>query len=267
MLAIVWQMLGAGLALVFGVMAILWLVHLRTRNAGIVDFGWALNLGLLALLYFFMSEGEALRKYLITAMACIWSFRLAFYLLFTRYLGQEEEGRYRELRRKWKTNLNLKFFIFFQAQALLDLVLSAPFLLACLNANPGLAFWEWIGFGLWLMAFLGETLADWQLHKFKSDPRNRGKTCRAGLWNYSRHPNYFFESLLWVAYFVFAAASPYGWISVYCPVLMLLAIFKVTGIPATEAQALRSKGEDYRDYQRTTSMFVPWFKKQLRTAR
>lgn len=267
MLALVWQMLGAGLVLVFSVMTILWLIHLRTRNAGIVDFGWALNLGLLAVLYFLMSENEALRKYLITIMVCAWSLRLALYLLFTRYLGHEEEGRYRELRRKWQTKLGLKFFIFFQVQGLLDLALSVPFLLACLHAKPGIAILEWVGIGLWMMAFLGETMADWQLHNFKRDARNRGKTCRTGWWNYSRHPNYFFEFLIWVAYFVFAAASPYGWISLYCPLLILFTIFKVTGIPATEAQALRTKGQDYRDYQRTTSVFVPWFRKELRPAR
>ena len=109
------------------------------------------------------------------------------------------------------------------------------------------------------MALAGESAADRQLEAFRRDPANRGKTCRVGLWRVSRHPNYFFEWLVWVAYFVFALASPWGWVTIYCPALMLFFLFRVTGIPATEAQALKSRGEDYRQYQRTTSAFFPWF--------
>ena len=64
---------------------------------------------------------------------------------------------------------------------------------------------------------------------------------------------------MWVAYFVFALASPWGWATVFCPALMLYFLFRVTGIPATEEQALKSRGDDYREYQRTTSAFFPWF--------
>ncbi|MDZ7267964.1 MAG: DUF1295 domain-containing protein [candidate division KSB1 bacterium] len=255
---------SSGWLLVSLLMTGLWLIHLRIKNAGLVDFGWALGLALLALLYGRGAQGFLPRRLLITAMAMAWGLRLAFFLLFTRYLGREEEGRYRELRRRWQRHVGLKFFVFFQAQALLAVVLSLPFLLACLNPAPRLTALEWSAAGLWLAAFVGETTADWQLHRFKSNPENRGKTCRTGWWHYSRHPNYFFESLIWMAYALFALASPLGWLALSAPLLMLLAIFKVTGIPATEAQALRSRGQDYREYQRTTSMFVPWLKKNLR---
>ena len=112
-----------------------------------------------------------------------------------------------------------------------------------------------------LFEYLFGATQPYQLQGFKKDPANRGKTCRAGLWSYSRHPNYFFEWLIWVSFFIFASASPYGWISIVCPVLIFYFLFKVSGIPATEAQALRTKGDDYRDYQRTTSAFFPWFPK------
>ena len=112
---------------------------------------------------------------------------------------------------------------------------------------------------LWAVALTGEAVADRQLARFKARPSSRGRTCREGLWRYSRHPNYFFEWLVWVAYALFALASPYGALALICPVVMLYLLFRVTGIPATEAQALRSKGDDYRRYQATTSVFVPWF--------
>jgi steroid 5-alpha reductase family enzyme len=112
---------------------------------------------------------------------------------------------------------------------------------------------------LWLLAMLGESAADAQLNRFRSDPANKGKTCRVGLWNYSRHPNYFCEWLVWVAYFIYALGSPGGWMAVYAPALMYLFLTKVTGIKATEEHAVRSRGEDYREYQRTTNAFFPWF--------
>ena len=111
---------------------------------------------------------------------------------------------------------------------------------------------------LWTCAVAGETVADRQVERFRSDPANRGRTCQDGLWRYSRHPNYFFEWLIWVALALFAYPSPAGTMALACPVAMLCLLLRVTGIPATEAQALRTRGEEYRRYQQTTSVFVPW---------
>ena len=115
---------------------------------------------------------------------------------------------------------------------------------------------------LWVVAWLGEAVADAQLAKFKADPASKGRTCRVGLWRYSRHPNYFFEWLTWVAFAWFATSSPNGWIGWISPALILYFLLRVTGIPATEEQALRSRGENYRRYQETTSAFLPWFPKK-----
>jgi len=249
-----------------GGMALLWLLHLPMRNAAIVDFGWAFLLPTLAILYAVLGPGYALRRGLMAGLASLWGYRLAFYLLFTRILGHAEEGRYVELRRSWKTQLPFKFFIFFQAQAILNLLLSLPFLLTALNPRPALGWTDYAAAAIWAVAFAGEATADAQLHAFKSNPVHKGKTCRAGLWNYSRHPNYFFEWLIWVAFALGAFAAPWGWLALFCPVLMLFFLFRVTGIPATEAQALRSRGQEYRRYQETTSAFVPWFPKKQPTA-
>jgi steroid 5-alpha reductase family enzyme len=182
--------------------------------------------------------------------------------LLTRVIGQPEEGRYVQLRKEWKTNLPLRFLFFFEFQALLDVVLSLPFLLACLNTRAPLGTVEKVGAGIWLFGILGEAIADQQLNVFKKNPANKGKTFRAGLWKYSRHPNYFFEWLIWVGYAVFAIGSPWGWLGLLSPALILYFLLGVTGIPATEEQALRSRGVEYRAYQRTTSAFVPWFPKK-----
>lgn len=251
---------GVGAAIVVAMMFVLWLVHLAMKNASIVDAGWAAGIGILAIVYALRAEGDPLRAWTIAAMAAIWSLRLAAHLL-ARILGKPEEGRYVQLRRDWKTNLGAKFLVFFEAQALLCVVLSVPLLVPTLNARVGLAPLEIAGVILWIVAIGGEALADRQLRAFKADPANRGTTCRAGLWRYSRHPNYFFEWLVWVSFALFATASPWGWLGWASPALILFFLLRVTGIPATEAQSLRSRGDEYRRYQESTSAFFPWFPK------
>ena len=248
-----------GAASVAALMLVLWLIHLRTGNAAIVDAGWAGGLAMLGILYAVFGGGYWLRSALIVAMAGIWGFRLAIYLLVTRIIGHPEEGRYQELRRQWKTNIPFKFLLFFEFQALLCVVLAIPFLAAARNPAPAISALEWAAVALWTLAMAGEANADAQLNRFKSNASNKGRTCQIGLWRYSRHPNYFFEWLIWVAFALFAIASPGGFWGLLSPALILYFLLRVTGIPATEAQAVRSRGEEYIRYQQTTSAFVPWF--------
>ena len=247
---------------VFIVMLVLWLIQLKSGNAGIVDIAWSYNFGIIAIVYYLYGSGFEPRKMLIAAMVVVWSLRLGMYL-FMRVMGhyKEEDSRYKQLREEWKKNLDLKFFLFFQFQAVLNVILSIPFLLMVMNDRPGITVLEWAGLCIWIIAVTGEGIADYQLKLFKKNPANKGKVCDRGLWYYSRHPNYFFEWMIWIAYFVAALSSPYGWISIICPLLMSWFLFKVTGIPMTEEQAVRSKGQAYIDYQNSTSVFVPWFKK------
>jgi steroid 5-alpha reductase family enzyme len=251
-----------GAAIMVGMMFALWLIHLLIHNAAIVDVGWAAGLGILALYYAAAAPGYPARKWVIASMAGFWGLRLAAYLLLTRIVGHREEGRYIQLRKEWKNNLALRFLFFFEFQALLVAILSLPFLASCLDARGPLGFPEKFAAGLWLVSLVGEAVADQQLNAFKKKPENQGKTYRRGLWKYSRHPNYFFDWMVWVAYAVFALGSPLGWLGLISPVLILYFLLSATGISATEAQALRTRGNEYRAYQRATSAFVPWFPKK-----
>lgn len=250
-------MLFQGLLIMVAWMAILWAIHLKIKDAGVVDFGWAGGLVLLAAFYAIAGTGSMPQRLLQAIAVGLWGTRLALYVLFNRVIGKHEDERYRELRAKWKENLPIKFFFFFEFQAVLDAVLSIPFLAIAMNPATTLSILQWIGLAVWVTAVVGEASADHQLRKFRSNPENRGKVCNAGLWNYSRHPNYFFEWLIWIAYFLMALPAPYGWISIICPMIMLYFLFKITGIPATEEHALKSRGDEYRKYQQTTSVFVP----------
>ncbi len=132
------------------------------------------------------------------------------------------------------------------------------------NAAPLSAIAGWLSLSIWCVGMIGLAVADRQLARFKADRGNRGRTCCRGLWRYSRHPNYFFESIHWWAYAPLAWGTSFGWIALVVPMLLLYFVLFVTGIPPTEAQSLASRGEDYRRYQRTTSRFIPWFPRKER---
>jgi steroid 5-alpha reductase family enzyme len=253
-------------ALLFAVilMAVIWWISVRIHNAGIVDIAWASGFAPVAILYGICTHGDPHRRGVVSAMAMLWSLRLGGYLYF-RVMGHhpKEDRRYAKLREEWGVNVNNKMFWFFQMQAALMVVLSLPFLLACLNPAPSISWLEWAGVAVWVVALAGEGLSDHQLKNFKANPANAGRVCQAGLWACSRHPNYFFEWLIWVAFWLFALASPWGWVTIYCPALMLFFLLRVTGIPMTEELAVKTKGQEYIDYQKTTSAFVPWFRRSL----
>ena len=243
------------------VMIVTWRKAVKVDNFGIVDVVWSAGFMLLPVIYAGCSRGWMPRRILITAMFFMWSFRLTYHL-YRRVIGHEEDSRYQQLRKEWAPNIHQKFFFFFQAQALVLWALSLPAFMINQNENPVFSFFEIAGTLLWALSVLGEALADRELAQFKKNPAHRGQTCQAGLWYYSRHPNYFFEFMIWVGYFIFALGSPYGIFTALCPAFMLYLLLKVTGIPMAEAQSLQSRGDEYREYQRTTSVFVPWFKRK-----
>lgn len=253
-----WPLMLTGWLGSAGLMVALWLWHVRIGNAGVVDAGWAASLAGIAVGYGLVGDGLPQRRWVVAGMMAVWGARLATYLWRDRVWRQPEDARYSELRQAWRTALPARFFVFFQVQAILAAALSLPVALAVVNPDPAVHWTEWLAVGLWVVALGGETIADRQLERFKADAAQRGRVCRTGLWRYSRHPNYFFEWLVWVAYALAATTSPWGVLAWACPAVMLFLLFRVTGIPATETHALRSRGEAYRDYQRTTSVFVPW---------
>lgn len=246
----------AALCLLF---AALYLVARRIDNYGIVDIAWSYAFGALATFYALAGPGWPVRRALIATMAVLWSVRLGTHLAI-RVIGHHpaEDGRYQQLRKDWAGNFTAKMAGFFQMQAGSVVLLGAGFLVVCLNPSPALHPLEFAGTALWLVAISGEALADAQLAAFKRHASNQGKVCDVGLWHFSRHPNYFFEWLIWVAYFVFALGSAWGWVALIGPASILYLLLRVTGIPMTEEQSIRSRGDVYRRYQQTTSAFVPW---------
>jgi len=250
-------LLAADWAAMAAVMAGAWLLQRRSGDAGVVDVAWAAGLGLTALIFALVTDGHALRRALVAAMVGLWGFRLAGHLLVDRVLSEEEDGRYRWAREQWGESAQRNLFLFYQFQALSVPILALAFLPAMRHPAEELRVLDAVGVALWITSLGGEWVADRQLARFKRRPGTEGRVCRDGLWAWSRHPNYFFEWIHWWAYVAIAAGYPGGWVALLGPALMLFLILRVTGVPPTEAQALRSRGEAYRHYQRTTSVFLP----------
>jgi len=252
----VWGLLLAGAILASVVMAVLWYVQVRIGDASHVDVAWAVLIACAAIVYALLADGEPGYRVLAAVLASVWGFRLGGYLFFNRVLGKEEDGRYQALRAKWREHANRNFFWFFQFQAVFVVFFSVPFAFIALEPESGLGVVVWIGIVVWAVGNAGTIVADRQLAAWRARAANKGKTARSGLWSWSRHPNYFFEWINWCGIALVTTATPWGWIAWIVPAGLLFLLFRVTGIPATEAQALRSRA-DYAEYQRTTSVFVP----------
>ncbi len=234
-----------------------WWWQKRHSNAGMVDVVWSAGVGGAAVVAAVLGDGAVLPRVLLAMLGGIWGLRLAGHLLH-RVLGEPEDGRYAHLRKAFGQDQR-KWFAFFQLQALLIVLFALPFIAVARNPSAGLTPWIIAGIAFWLLSVLGEAIADRQLARFRANPANKGHTCRDGLWRYSRHPNYFFEWLHWFAYVCLAIGSPLWWLAWAGPVVMFVFLRWVSGIPYTEAQALRTRGVDYRNYQQTTPMLFPWF--------
>lgn len=255
-------MLGASLTLILLLMVFLWGVYYFQRNAGIVDIGWGIGFILAAWSYFFLGSGDLIKMIAMTAMATIWAARLVFYIA-SRYSIEKEDLRYMRLRNRWGGDPGgLLFLMLFIFQGVLIVVISLPFFIVSFGSYSEWSLTEFVGIAIWLAGFCGESLADAQLLSFQKDPENKGKICRKGFWRFSRHPNYFFELIVWIGFFLFALPSYGGSLAIISPILMLYLLVKVSGIPLAEEQALESKGDSYKEYQQTTSAFFPWFPKK-----
>jgi steroid 5-alpha reductase family enzyme len=241
-----------------------WAWQLRSRNAGMVDAIWAWTLGSLALLYAAAGSAPGSLRLLLAAMGGVWGLRLGAHL-WRRNHGKPEDWRYARLRSQWGARADRNMFWFFQFQNLFTLLLSAAAFapVAYRTDLPALP-WLLLAAALWLGSIIGEGIADRQMERFRADPANKGRVCRDGLWRYSRHPNYFFECLHWVAYVPLALGAPWGAVSLLAPAVMAVLLLKLSGVPMLEAEMAQRK-PGYAAYMRTTSMLIPWWPREAGT--
>ncbi len=243
------------------IMLLSWLLATLNGRAGIVDAAWgfclAVNIIVSSLL---ISVAPVEVRLFIGLFSGLWFLRLFWHLLRRYQSEQNEDGRYASMRQAMGKFQHLGFFLFFIFQTFLVLLFFLPMWLLLNVEAPA---WD-SGYKITLIiaavvmgiAFIGEQFADQQLYRFKLNPEHQGKTMDQGLWRYSRHPNYFFEWLHWFAYPIIGLAAGQYLLWIY-PVLMWLFLYYVTGIPFSEKQAIKSRGQNYLDYQQKTSIFIP----------
>ena len=244
-------------AIVFAAKTLAWWLQLRTRNAGLVDVIWAFTLGGLALVYAALGDAPLVVRVALGLMGGAWGVRLGLHLWFRNW-GKPEDWRYARFRQQWGARADFNMFWFFQFQNIFTLLLSASaFLpLAYREGVPPLACLI-IAVAIWIVSVVGEGIADRQMERFRADPANKGQVCRDGLWRWSRHPNYFFECLHWVAYVPLAWGMELWWLTLGAPLVMALLLMKMSGVPLLEAEMMQRK-PGYADYVRRTSALVPW---------
>ena len=252
------ELLLFGQAIASMTMFLTWLCAKRLKNASYVDALWAYGVGLLGASYLYFSEGDSFRNQALTIVLGIWSLRLGTYLL-RRCLGGKEDSRYRYYREKWGERTDALFFFFFQKQAFWVVLFASPMLVVGANPEP----WgklDLIGLCIWVFGMTGVCLADLQLSRFKARAKQgQDKVCRNGLWRYSRHPNYFFEWVLWMSYVFWGWGATGGPWLLFLPVILLAFFLKFTGIPHVEARKMETAGKEYEEYRKSTSAFIPWF--------
>ncbi|MFS4460674.1 DUF1295 domain-containing protein [Bdellovibrio sp. HCB2-146] len=255
-----WMQIVYGLLLMFMVMSGTWYFSKRWNNYSVVDAVWSFSFALMAAFFASMSEGWMPRKILLVGVVFLWSIRLGVFLARRIYSHHPlEDERYKSLRADYGARVPFRFFMFFQYQGISVVALSFLFLEILRNPTPTFSAFEIAGFILSILSLMGESVADSQANRFKSNPANKLRVCDVGLWKYSRHPNYFFESMIWWGFYLAALGTAGAGYTIYAPLIILFILLKVTGVPPSEAQALKKRGDAYRQYQKRTSVFVPWF--------
>jgi steroid 5-alpha reductase family enzyme len=245
------------LAAVTALMTAGWMVSVCRHNVTIVDSLWGLGFVLVAGITYGMGSGFTGRRLLVLILATAWGLRLAIHLTWRNW-GEGEDHRYGTWREKSGHRFRVvSLFKVFGLQAIFLWTISLVLQQAQLSPDPArFTGLDILGTGLWAAGLIFESVADWQLARFKADPDNHGRVMDQGLWAWSRHPNYFGEFSVWWGFFLIALSTPGGWWTVVSPLIVSAVLLKMTGVPLTEA-ALQKRRPGYAEYMQRTSPFFP----------
>lgn len=253
---------GAGLLVVLALMTILWLVSLLVKDSSIVDIFWGAGFVILVWFYLANSDADESRTWLQAILVTIWGLRLATYIGW-RNIGKGEDKRYQKWRNEageswwWKS-----YFRVFVLQGIIMWIVAWPLLGAQYYGGPdSLTVWDGLAVGLFIIGFAFEAGGDLQLARFKANPTNDGKVMNKGFWRYTRHPNYFGDSVQWWAFYLLALVAG-AWWTIFSPMLMQFFLMRVSGVTLLEKDLKESKPQ-YAQYIERTPAFFPWFPKPI----
>ena len=246
-------------AIVVWVHMSLWfgIAYLKKRN-DVADIAWGLGFVTLAVALYASYSDFGVKHGIGLAMVALWGVRLATHIA-VRHASKPEDGRYVEMRKKWKFPVLQSYTNVFLAQGGFMMLVAAPIMIFYYESAPA---WHWVNFlglAIWVIGMFFESVGDYQLARFIKNPKNKGKIMRYGLWKFTRHPNYFGEISLWWGFWLFTLFAPNWPYGVIGPITITFLLIGVSGIPMLER---RYKGnKEYEKYQKSTSAFFPLPKK------
>ena len=253
-------LLTKGSIIILTLVTLLWFYSIYIKNVSIVDIFWGLGFVILNTYYLLAVDSFTNRQILVLILVSLWGIRLSGYLA-CRNIGKPEDYRYQQFRQDYGPERYwwFSYFQVFLLQGGLILIVSLPLL--AININQSAINWlDYIAVLVWSLGFVFEAGGDYQLAQFKKNPKNKGKVLRSGFWKYTRHPNYFGDATVWVAYALFCIASGSYW-QIMGTLIMILLIVKVSGVAMLE-RTLKDTKPAYSEYIKKTHSFIPWFPKK-----
>jgi len=235
-----------------------WLVSLWKRDVSIVDSVWAVFFLVAATSYSITLPFFGPRGIILLILLSLWAIRLTTHITWRNW-GHPEDSRYQTIRQNNEPNFAWKsLYLVFILQAFLAWIISAPMPVILVSPVP-FQWSDYLGIAIMLFGLGFESLADWQLAKFKANDDNKGKVMDTGLWHYTRHPNYFGEFCVWWGIFMMAIASG-AWVTIISPLVMSFLLLKVSGVPMLEKDIVQRR-PGYLDYVARTNAFFPGYPK------
>ena len=243
-----------GLVFVAGSAVLLWLLSLRIRDVSIIDIFWGPGIAGVVDIAAILGQASGSRVSAALFLVNLWAVRLAAHI-FARHDG--EDHRYAAMRRQygqhwWWWSLVQVFLL----QAILIWFIAAPLVAAVLSGRGTMGAMDYLGIAIAASALIYEALADFQLARFRADPANKGKVMDRGLWRWSRHPNYFGETMMWWGFFLIGYSASHAWWLALSPLMVTFLLLKVSGVALME-EKIEDRRPAYADYKRRVSAFVP----------
>jgi len=253
---------------VFGLLVLLWVVSVAVKDASLIDIYWGFGFLVVAAVCLYLANPKTNYLILLASLPIIWGIRLTVYLA-KRNLGHGEDKRYVNMQKRaakkgmsemtWRLRSLLTIYF---GQGLLIMIVSAPVWVGMATASsPDIGILAILGALIWAIGFFFETVGDWQLmsflkkHKDYDGPKEQKPVLDSGLWRYTRHPNYFGNFCMWWGIWLVACAAPFGWATLFGPIIMSILLIKVSGKGLLEKDM--GKRENYKKYIEKTSGFFP----------
>ncbi len=252
--------IGAVLS-VFGFFTIMFIIAQLKNNNALVDIGWGVGFILLVIHGLLTTDTLTTSAIVVSILVIIWGLRLFLYIS-VRNFKKPEDYRYQAMRKKWGNNHPRvqAFFKVFMIQGLFMLIIAAPIHYAFLSTDEIGLPWLIVGSVLFFIGFYFEAVGDIQLRRFVKNPANKGHIMKSGLWKYTRHPNYFGETVMWWSFFVVIASGYLGFIAFIGPLFITLLLLFVSGVPLLEKKY--ANNPEFIEYAKKTSIFIPWIPKK-----